>query len=322
MKQEFPDFVEQADYEKGFAKHYNEKIKPALGKVEEIRKKKKKQFHKRILIAIPVGILLSLGIVALLINDLGGDALQIPFLIVVALGAWVYIPVRKYRSKVKEIVLPKICEFYGNLTFNEKGKISRDVVVQSEIFPRFTSFHSEDYIEGDYEGVLIKMQELTLKTRSGKRAQTVFKGLFFIAKFNKNFEGTTYILKDRGKFGNWAQKKKGMERVALEDPHFEELFEVYSSNQIEARFILTTAFMERLTELLNLNFGGKKVWGVKCVFIHNKMFIAINQGTNLFEAKSINKSILDVDDIHLFLAQLNSLFSVVHTLKLNKRIGL
>lgn len=36
--------------------------------------------------------------------------------------------------------------------------------------------------------------------------------------------------------------------VRLEDPEFEKIFVVYSSDEVEARYILSTSFMERLVE--------------------------------------------------------------------------
>jgi hypothetical protein len=42
---------------------------------------------------------------------------------------------------------------------------------------------------------------------------------------------------------------EGLERVLLEHPEFVRRYEVYSSDQIEARALLTPAFMERFTAL-------------------------------------------------------------------------
>jgi len=85
---------------------------------------------------------------------------------------------------------------------------------------------------------------------------------------------------------------------------------------------LTTAFMERIVKLKDMSFSGSKVTSVKCSFKDNKVHIAMSSRANLFEARSIYKSILDVEDIHTFLAQMNALFEIVKVLKLNQRLGL
>jgi hypothetical protein len=43
---------------------------------------------------------------------------------------------------------------------------------------------------------------------------------------------------------------------------------------------------------------------------------------DLFEAKSIENSCLDAEDVHTFLGQMNSIFQVIEVLKLNKYTGL
>src|SRR5690606_40922464 len=80
---------------------------------------------------------------------------------------------------------------------------------------------------------------------------TVFRGQCLVVKFHKQFNGVTKVFRDKGMFnifGKLAQMGKG-QKVKLEDPVFEKAFEVYSTDQIEARFILTPECMERLIGL-------------------------------------------------------------------------
>ncbi len=88
--------------------------------------------------------------------------------------------------------------------------------------------------------------------------------MFILLDMNKNFSGKTIVKRDTGIIGNWFTKKfrrkldsyasrsKLLKSVKLEDPIFEKKFEVYSSDQVEARYLLTTSFMERILELSNL----------------------------------------------------------------------
>ena len=67
---------------------------------------------------------------------------------------------------------------------------------------------------------------------------------------NKRFKGKTVVRKDSGIIGNWFKKKfSSLKNVKLEDPNFEKMFEVYSDDQVESRYLLTVTFMERLKEL-------------------------------------------------------------------------
>ncbi len=93
---------------------------------------------------------------------------------------------------------------------------------------------------------------------------TVFRGQCLVVKFHKQFKGVTKVYRDMGMlnfFAKLGQLGKG-EKVKLEDPVFEKAFEVYSTDQIEARFILTPDFMERLLGL-ERTFKGKQV---RCAF--------------------------------------------------------
>ena len=70
---------------------------------------------------------------------------------------------------------------------------------------------------------------------------TVFRGQCLVVKFHKQFNGVTKVYRDMGML-NWFAKLGQMgkgEKVKLEDVVFEKSFEVFSTDQVEARFILT-----------------------------------------------------------------------------------
>ena len=72
------------------------------------------------------------------------------------------------------------------------------------------------------------------------------------------------------------------QRVKLEGPVFEKAFEVYSTDQVEARFILTPDFMERLIGL-ERTFKGRQV---RCAFSGGCMYLCC-EGKNLLEPGSM-----------------------------------
>lgn len=107
---------------------------------------------------------------------------------------------------------------------------------------RFSLVHAEERYETttsdtDSDG--------TTTTRTEEHWRDIFKGLFFAADFNKHFSGRTLVRAGKaglfsGLFGNL---------VKLEDPRFNERFRVYSTDQVEARYLLTPRLMERLMDL-------------------------------------------------------------------------
>jgi hypothetical protein len=136
---------------------------------------------------------------------------------------------------------------------------------------------------------------------------------------NKKFNSKTIIKKDKGRIGNWMKGKfSDFENVKLEDPNFENMFEVYSKDQIEARYLLTTSFMERLLNLSE-SFKGQSI---ECSFYDNKLLMMISIKDNLFEPGSIYDSEDFVDDAKSLLKEMNMIFQIIDILKLNQNIGI
>ena len=113
------------------------------------------------------------------------------------------------------------------------------------------------------------------------------------------------------------QKDKNFQKVVLEDSRFNKIFNVYSSDQVEARYLVTTSFMERLKDLQQV-FGAKVV---KCSFYdENKLMIAISTDKNLFEIGNLFKSVYDKDFMKQFYKELSSIYFLMDYFKLDEDI--
>ena len=115
----------------------------------------------------------------------------------------------------------------------------------------------------------------------------------------------------------YKQMKK-MQKANLEDVNFEKSFDVYTKDQIEARYILTPTFMERLKSL-NTSFGTK---GVKCSFFDDYIMIAIPTKKDLFELGSLYQSLGSNKLAEEFYDELHSIYDMIDHFKLNEKIGL
>jgi hypothetical protein len=102
--------------------------------------------------------------------------------------------------------------------------------------------------------------------------------------------------------------------VRLEDPVFEKEFCVYGDDQIEARYILTPALMERIVAF-------KRKWDkkVSLSFIDSKVYLAININKNLFETR-VFRPVADYSFMEENLRFLILLTEIVEDLNLNTRI--
>ncbi|MDE7074733.1 MAG: DUF3137 domain-containing protein [Odoribacter sp.] len=178
-------------------------------------------------------------------------------------------------------------------------------------------YHSEDLICGKIDKTAFSCAEIVAEEKhvstnsKGQRREywvDIFRGFFFIADFNKDFRGETLVYRN-----SWIKFGRG-QRVKLENPNFEKQFDVFSTDQVEARYILTPNLMERLLEL-DARFPGK----ITVSFRDSSVIIAIPDSTNHFEA-GIWKCLLKSNKLEREFGTLVSLFRIVHDLNLNLRI--
>jgi len=307
------------------------RLRPALETLDAERRKQKSEFVFRIAVSV-LGMAALCVLSGLVMVGMFGAALQsldfwihvVPLML--ALGAfafWANKPHQQYVTAYKSRVLPVVAESLGRFTYDESGRISEDRLLGSTLLPNYDKYKSEDRFKGTYKDVDVDLAEvkLTKKKGSGKnrRTVTVFKGLFVLLETHKAFSGKTVVKRDAGAIANWlGEKFGGMERVSLEDPEFEKHFEVYATDQVEARYLLTPAFMERLTALANDMGGGR----LQAAFYDDKLFVMVPNTGNLFEPPSIFKSVLQHTGVARIARELGDVLSMIDTLKLTERTGL
>ena len=134
-----------------------------------------------------------------------------------------------------------------------------------------------------------------------------FRGVFIEFDMNKNFEGHTFILER-------AVTNRG---IKFDHSKFMEKYKIYSNNQVEARYVLTTAFIERFKNM-KVAFKAKYI---RASFKDGKIIIAIDAGRDLFQMANLNTD----TDSNTFVEIFNEIMSIrelINALKLNEKIGL
>lgn len=137
------------------------------------------------------------------------------------------------------------------------------------------------------------------------------RGLFFTMDFNKYFEGKTEIVANNN-INIIDNKISNLQKVRIEDPIFEKYFNVYSNNQVEARYILSTSLIERLNEFAKLVSINKNF---KLSFKNNKMYLKLSFKKDLFEPK-LFKTVYDEE------SAIEYYKSIVLSLEIIKQLGL
>jgi len=314
-------------FKESFSTHYQNKIQPLTSLIEESRLESLEAYRKRGRIACIAFVILAIVTLYLISSVFTSEPAVafLAFFVGAGIFAWAYQPVKNYKTNIKSSVFPKVFEFFGNdFRFYEQSQWHVSSLKNFDILPSYNESYTEDFVSGSHKGVDLQLMEAKLvrvsrDSKGKRRKNTVFKGIFIQLGMNKSFKSKTIVKRDKGAIGNWFGKTfSSLENVALEDSVFEKEFQVYSNDQIEARYLLTTSFMERLLSLHKI-FGGSNI---QCSFYQNKVLIMVASKENRFETSSIYQPATMEHEVATLLTEMNEIFQVIETLKLDEKIGL
>lgn len=320
---------------KSFDEFYETKLVSEIVKQEETRKNFKKRF---LIILFFTYILIALSAfifdpVFFSNEDQGRGMIYLWVAILTILPfAFFFNRFRKKFAKVyKDNVIQKLVHFIDDsLEYRATEGFPKSQYLRSELFKRRPDkYKAEDLVQGKIGQTPIRFSEVhseyKTKSGSGKNRKTewhtIFQGVFFEADFNKDFKTKTFILPDylERSLGFIGKRLQSLNvgrppLVKLEDPEFEKYYAVYGEDQVEARYILSTSLMQRLTE-----FGKKRKFAPYISFVDNSIFIAVLEHKNLFEPR-IFRTNLNKDLILEYYNMLDLMIGIVDDLNLNNRI--
>jgi hypothetical protein len=295
-----------------------QKLAPTLQVLENKRKELLRKGRSEGLIY--AAIFLVVGVIALLILKLEGI---FGLIVIVVISVIIFITCINNKSKIfsffykEEVVDEIIHAFCPNAAYSPNGGVGEDLFRNSGLFTSPDRYYAEDLIEGYLDKTSFICSEVHAEERRARYTKNgvryywvdIFKGFLFIADFHKEFQGETTVLRD-----SFFKIKMGASRVKMESPDFEKVFDVFSTNQIEARYLITPSMMERM---LKLDSNFKK--GVTISFRNSTILVAIPDSKNRFEA-DVWSSLSDMSILKSDFAVLQSLLEIVDELNLNTRI--
>ncbi len=155
----------------------------------------------------------------------------------------------------------------------------------------------EDNVSNKFIGILMRIPILNIfvilyqfilkNVLTNKTADNVyftFRGMFCWLSFKKKLNGHTIILTnnqktklDRASSFKFTNEQK----IHLEDPRFTDQFLVYSTDQVEAHYVLSVALMERIVTLKE-----KFSQPILLSFQNQQMYLAVENSNGLFSFPS------------------------------------
>lgn len=164
------------------------------------------------------------------------------------------------------------------------------------LVPGYDRSSFEDLFQGAYKQSSFELYEGHLEqkhtdSKGRTRWSTVFRGQLIRMHFPREFLGVTIVRRDAGifnAFGGGNSDGQKLERVRLVASEFEKAFEVWGTDQVEARYLLHPVMMERLIDM-EARLKGKRI---RCAFEGGDLLVAV-EGGNLFEPGDLFKPLVD-----------------------------
>lgn len=215
---------------------------------------------------------------------------------VLAVGAWGYQPIQEAKKTIKVGINTAIARDLGiHYDADVEPGMEFDKARTYGLVPKYDRDSFEDCWYGELGGSPFNLYEAHLEERRGsgkhRRWVTVFHGAMISLPFGREFRSTT-LLQRKGKHDKWFGLGSVRDEIKLDGhrlqyvdqvhPDFEDVFEVFSDDQVEARVLIHPSYIEHLIALEKA-FHGK---AIRALFVDQHLVIAV-ESDNMFESGSM-----------------------------------
>ena len=296
-----------------FSKKFRQKISPLLDKFET----KRKIFLALACILSSVFLICALYILYYSLTSISDFSDKINFwfgtaiMASLAYGCWKGFK-DVFEDNIKSKVMNDVCRCFGELTYSKTPKKYLNL---GNLVPKFNRKYFDDIFYGKYKDINYSIIETKLDMHIDKLDITVFNGVIIQFDMKKRFEGNTVILpKTSVPISPDAQLK----HTSMEDPVFNQKFDVFTTDETEARYLITPSFMERLNHM-QVSFSADKI---SCAFFEKNLLIGLHTKKDLFSIGSLIKPANDAEQFFALFEEILSIIQLIDYFKLDQNIGL
>lgn len=235
-------------------------------------------------------------------------------------GIWGYNK-KKFESNIKRRVMNKVCSCFKNLKWSEGSYDKEDLFKKSNLICDEYSYSSyDDIFKGEYKSINCEIIEAKFikEERVGRKNRfqiQIYSGVIVKLDMNKRFKGNTVIKPDTFMH---RISVSNLRHTTLEDVNFEKKFDVFTNDEVEARYLITPSFMERLNNL-KVSFSASKV---ECAFYDKYLLIGLHTNKDLFSVGSLINRVNDSKPFFTMFEEILSIFKLIDYFKLDQKIGL
>lgn len=310
-------FTELAPHEKGFAAFYDREIAPDLAGLEAKRLVIAAQIKRRVRWSIPMYVVSVLGGITLSSIADGNWFFYVGvFLIPLGIYAWSHEGAEAYSVEQKTLII-KAAKFFGDFKYQHFAGIPSSSVRRTRLILVASDYrvHVNDALIGTHQGKRIDVahvQSMGSNSSKSTSGDTVyFDGLLIMAKLNKRrFHGITVVRDMQARMAIPAAEDAKFQHVDLESNEFERQFDVRSTDQLEARYLLTPDVMH---ELLEMN-KDARTDNLAISFVDNVLCVAINGAPSLFPSGGFTRPAADTSYLRSFLERMTHALYIVDKL--------
>jgi len=204
-----------------------------------------------------------------------------------------------FQAKVVDTPNLELLATYGLLPKGYKERVASEIALSEGKHAFF-----EDQLSGEAHGAQFTSVETHLVHNKDDSRQTVFRGQVMTLTFPRKFLSKTVVHRNKGIL---ERKKFGdMKRVGLVDPVFEKYFDAFSTDQVEARYLLDPVFIQKIVDLERSVDGTAIRFG----FIDGQLLIVV--GTpNRFEAGSMLQPLTSPERTQKILDEVGAIYDIV-----------
>ena len=230
----------------------------------------------------------------------------------------------KYKKAYKGYFVGQQLEkTFSNLKYSHDVGLDRQILIDNGMINTGDRYLSNDLTTGKYKDVDFAQADVHIEEEykdgdGDTQYETVFKGRYLVFEFPKKFNSRMMLTHSGSPKSeiNPKDRNKILQYMQTESTEFNKAFAMYAEDGVEALYILTPDFMERVQEL-----GRSHNDTVSIYFADNKMIIGIDDGGDIFEPPSPEKPIDEKIELEKVGQEINLITHIIDSLKLNRKVS-